>query len=229
MRTAKSIADDFLKRKALSDAKGLKVVEAEKAEAEKVEAEKTDELLREVLGQKLKEVEAEGKVEAEKADPELETFTTKPMRSSRPVRVGSLACPFCDESRKRNGLQRHIDQAHGVPDVTVQDLEDVAGGVKTLEDLVYEKFDEDAEIDLRGLSDRCSQEEFGSWADVDRKVEDDPGDVDLKVEDDPGDVDLKVEGNPGLKAEGNPGRKVERRRFNWIPFFSPFNRRSYRK
>ncbi|GAJ06261.1 unnamed protein product, partial [marine sediment metagenome] len=39
MRTSKSIADDFLKRKAQGDVKALKESEAEKLEAEKLETE----------------------------------------------------------------------------------------------------------------------------------------------------------------------------------------------
>ena len=43
-------------------------------------------------------------------------------------------------------------------------------------------------------------------------------------DEDEGEADLKP------KAEDNPGaRKVERRKFNWMPFFSPFNRRRFRK
>ncbi|MBA7646284.1 hypothetical protein ES703_124654 [subsurface metagenome] len=77
MRTSKSIADDFLKRKAQTDAKALKESEAEKLEAEKLEAEKADELIKAVLSEKIKEIEAE-KAEASKPD-ELEVQTTKPM------------------------------------------------------------------------------------------------------------------------------------------------------
>ncbi|GAH92527.1 unnamed protein product [marine sediment metagenome] len=220
-----------------------------------------DSIAKDLVRQKAREVEAEKveaeKVEAEKADPELEIFTTKPMEgrsaeSEIPPRketrgrkpLPRIICPFCDEERKRIRVSTHILERHGVPGVHLSDLEDVAGGVKSLEDLVCEKFDKGAEINLRGLSDRCSKEEFGSWADVDLKAEAeaDPGDADLKAEGNPGlkaegnpglkaegNPGLKAEGNPGLKAEGNPGLKVERRRFNWIPFFSPFNRRSYRK
>ncbi|GAI89630.1 unnamed protein product, partial [marine sediment metagenome] len=77
MRTSKSIADDFLKRKARADAEALREGEAEKAEAEKAEAEKADELIKVVIAEKLKEVEAE-KAEASKPD-EFEVRTTKPM------------------------------------------------------------------------------------------------------------------------------------------------------
>ncbi|GAH99239.1 unnamed protein product, partial [marine sediment metagenome] len=76
MRTSKSIADDFLKRKARADAEALKEGEAEKAEAEKAEAEKADELIKVVIAEKLKEVEAEK--EAEKSN-DFEVHTTKPM------------------------------------------------------------------------------------------------------------------------------------------------------
>lgn len=76
MRTSKSIADDFLKRKARADAVALKEGEAEKAEAEKAEAEKADELIKVVIAEKLKEVEAERG--GEKSS-DFEVFTTKPM------------------------------------------------------------------------------------------------------------------------------------------------------
>lgn len=77
MRTSKSIADDFLKRKAQRDVKVLKESEAEKLEAEKLETEKADELIKAVLSEKIKEIEAE-KAEASKPD-DLEVQTTKPM------------------------------------------------------------------------------------------------------------------------------------------------------
>jgi hypothetical protein len=77
MRTSKSIADDFLKRKAQRDVKALKESEAEKLEAEKLETEKADELIKVVLSEKIKEIEAE-KAGASKPD-ELEAHTTKPM------------------------------------------------------------------------------------------------------------------------------------------------------
>ncbi len=72
MRTSKSIADDFLKRKARADAEALKENGAEKAEAEKAEAEKADELIKVVIAEKLKEVEAE-------KSSDFEVHTTKPM------------------------------------------------------------------------------------------------------------------------------------------------------
>ncbi|MBA7652096.1 hypothetical protein ES703_59925 [subsurface metagenome] len=189
-----------------------------KEETEKIETEK-----------KIK-VEAE-KVEAVRVkETDLEVFTTKPMPSD-PVEtrgrkpLARIVCPFCEEERKQKGITNHISHCHGVPGFTVKDVFDVQDGVKPLENLVYEKFDDDAEIDLRSLSPRVSKEVFGSWEDV--EAEADP--VDQKIETDP--IDLKVEAdNPGRKVEAdNPGRKVERRKFNWIPFFSPFNRRRFKK
>ena len=84
MRTPKSIADDFLKRKAQTDAKALKETEAEKAEVESAEAEKADELIKAVIVEKLKEVEAE----AEKPS-DFEVHTTKPMKE-KPLEVHTV-------------------------------------------------------------------------------------------------------------------------------------------
>ena len=86
MRTSKSIADDFLKRKAQTDAKVLKESEAERAEAERAEAEKADELIKAVLSEKLKEIEDE-KAEASKPG-DLEIHTVEPVVpiEEKPVR-----------------------------------------------------------------------------------------------------------------------------------------------
>lgn len=172
MKTDRSIADEFLR------------VKAKQVEAEKAEAEKADELIKEVLGQKLKEVEAEAK------ESDFPVNTTKPMIPLREETRGRkplprIICPFCENERKQNGARLHIEDTHGVPGVAVQDLVDVQNGVKSLEDLVNEKFDDGAEINLRGLSPRVSKEVFGSWDDIEDEVE--------KVE-------AKVD---------NPGRKVE--------------------
>jgi len=193
MKMFDSIADDLIRQKNKERAEKLR---AEKAEAEKAEAEK-----------------------ARVSD--LEVYTTTPIIPIRKETRGRkplprIICPFCENERKQNGVKLHIEDAHGVPGVAVQDLLDVQNGVKSLEDLVYEKFDDDAEIDLRNLSPRVSKEVFGSWEDV--EAEADP--IDRKAEADP--VNQKVEAD-------NPGRKVERRKFNWIPFFSPFNRRRFKK
>ncbi|MBA7645160.1 hypothetical protein ES703_52913 [subsurface metagenome] len=197
MKDDRTIADNFFR--------DLKKEEAEKTEAEK----------------KIK-IEAE-KVEAERArESDLEVFTTEPIipldhaetRGRKPL--ARIVCPFCEEERKQKGVMNHISHCHGVPGFAVKDVFDVQDGVKSLEDLVYEKFDNDAEIDLRNLSPRVSKEVFGSWDDV--EAEADP--VNQKAEADP--VNQKA-------VADNPGRKVERRKFNWIPFFSPFNRRRFKK
>ena len=217
MKMFDTIAKDLVKQKAVE-------LKAEKAEAEKVEAEKAE----------AEKVEAEGK----KSD--FPVFTTHPIPIRKETRgrkpLARIVCPFCENERKQNGVKIHIEDHHGVPGVVLKDLFDVQDGVKSLEDLVYEKFDNDTEINLRNLSDRVSKEEFGSWDDNEDEDKDEDGAdlVDRKAEADPIDrkadpVDRKAEGNPGSKAEGNPGLKVERRRFNWIPFFSPFNRRRFKK
>lgn len=206
MKMFDTIAKDLVKQKA-------KEREAEKAEAEKAEAEK---------------VEAE-RVEAEGKKSDFPVFTTKPIPIRKETRgrkpLPRVICPFCENERKQNGVKIHIEDHHGVPGVVLKDIFDVQDGVKSLEDLVYEKFDNDAEINLRNLSDRVCEEEFGSWDDN----EDEADSVDRKA--DP--VEKKVEADPVEKkavAEANPGnRKMERRKFNWIPFFSPFNRRRYKK
>ena len=229
MKTSKSIADEILRGKA----------------QEEIEDEKADEKIKAMVEKKLAEKEAELKAEkeAEKSSGFSGPFTTKPIppleeygvkpvfnphskegraqdRKAEETRgrkpLPRIVCPFCENEKKQNGVKLHVEDAHGVPGVSVRDLVAVQDGVKSLEDLVYEKFGDGAEINLRNLSDRVSEEEFGSWDDGGSEVED----VDLKAEDNPGDVDLK--------AEDNPGREVERRRLNLMPPFSPFERRRSR-
>lgn len=52
---------------------------------------------------------------------------------------GLRQCPFCGEEKTVKGMCRHIVAIHKVERVTVEDLESVERGDKTLKDLVDEK------------------------------------------------------------------------------------------
>jgi len=157
MKTNRSIADEFLRDQAREEAEKIKA-EAEKAEAEKAEA--------------------------KARESELPVFTTKPMDEHYvepvvPVRketrgkkpLARIVCPFCEKEWRQKGAQAHIEASHGVSGFTVKDVFDVQDGVKSLENVTREKFDGDAEINLRNLSHRVSKEEFGSWDDIEDEDE----------------------------------------------------------
>lgn len=178
MKDDRAIADNFFR--------DLKKEEAEKAEAEKkikIEAEKAGEFPVHTT-KPMKEYTTEPVFNPASEEGKAQT-ARRETRGRKPL--PRIVCPFCEEERKQKGVMNHISHCHGVPGFTVKDVFDVQDGVKSLEDLVYEKFDDDAEIDLRNLSPTVSKEVFGSWEDVEATA--DP-------------VDQKV-------VPDNPGRKVE--------------------
>lgn len=165
-------------------------------------------------------------IEAKAAEEsELEVFTVEPPKNPNEI------CPFCLEEKSARGMNRHIAAIHKVPGVTIQDLDDVKKGLKSLEDLVTEKFPE-GEAEISNLAPEVEKEHFPNWEDIeDPEGSEDPGKEALEDK-----RNLDNPGPPGdpscYKNPGNPGSKdnpIERRKFNWIPFFSPFNRRRYKQ
>ena len=143
-----------------------------------------DELVRQKAKERAEKIKAEEKLEAERAEAEaLEVHTVEPViplpketRGRKPL--PRIVCPYCEDERKQNGVQAHISVHHGVPGVSVKDIIDVQEGVKSLEALTCEKFDDNAEIELRNLSDEVSREAFGSWNDMESSpVESNPVEV----------------------------------------------------
>lgn len=130
---------------------------------------------------------------------DLEIRTTKP-----PIILPytHMDCPFCESEKTIKGMNRHIAAKHKVPGITLQDLDDVEKGLKSLSDLVCEKFE--GEPTIINLSPEIEEKEFSNWEDV----EENPS----KPED--------LEDPEDLGPE-------ERRKINLIPsfLFSPFDRR----
>lgn len=156
-------------------------------------------------------IEAKAAKESAKEDliDESEIHTTKPAIPTH------MECPFCGERKSIKGMNRHIAEIHEVPGVTVQDLNDVEEGLKSLPDLVAEKFEGQAMI--AKLSPEIRKKEFSDWNDIKEDPED-PVEA-TAAKDNPG-----PPGNPKLKEDF-----IEKRKFNFIPYFSPFNRRRYRQ
>lgn len=163
---------------------------------------------------------------------DLEVFTTKPMPVSNP----NIECPFCGEEKSPKGMGRHVAAIHQVEGVSIEDLESVEKGEKNPRDLVEEKAEYEGEAVVFGLSPEVSKKYFSDWSDLKESEIDDQESAEIEKEID-GQEDKNNPGPPGSPAcyenpgEKNPGQEnpVERRKFNWIPFFSPFNRRSYRQ
>ena len=59
---------------------------------------------------------------------------------SKPKKIIYIACPLCEEQINIKGISGHIRLRHGVSNVSIQDLNDVKEGSKSLEELVSEKF-----------------------------------------------------------------------------------------
>lgn len=170
-------------------------------------------------------IEAQAAKEKEESEL-LPVHTTKPIKE--PVR---RICPFCREEKSAQGMGRHIAAIHEAPGITLEDLNRIEQGEITPPDLLDEK----GITTIVNLSPEVEKKHFSNWSDVEESPEDPEDQEDPEsaakapgVEDNPG-----PPGDPSCSENpGNPELKedfVERRKFNWIPFFSPFNRRSYRK
>ncbi len=161
------------------------------------------------------------------AKSELEVHTTKPMTeyTVEPVSNPNIECPFCGEEKTPKGMGRHIAAIHEIEGVSLEDLESVERGEKNLKDLVTEKYKGKGDPEVYGLSDDVKKREFADWTDI--EPEKSPEDKEI----------IENPGPPGSPAcyenpgEKNPGQEnpVERRKFNLIPFYFPFQRRNYRK
>jgi len=113
-------------------------------------------------------IEAREAIEAkEKPDPEDKIYTTKKPREG-PVLI---ACPFCGEEKSAQGMGRHIAAIHKVPGINIQDLDDVKKGLKSLEDLVAEKFPE-GEAEIFNISPEAEKKHFSDWEDMGESPED---------------------------------------------------------
>lgn len=108
-------------------------------------------------------------VEKEAAKSELEIFTTKPIQELKKAVIRT--CPFCEEEKSAQGMNRHIAAKHKVPGVTVQDLDDVEKGLKSLKDLTCEKFPSEDEAEVYNLAPEVEKKHFSDWVDVDPEEE----------------------------------------------------------
>ena len=171
----------------------------------------SEELKKEIAENKeaMADLENEPANEPEKKDliNGLEIHTTKP-----PPKPTHMDCPFCESEKTIKGMNRHIEAIHRVPGITIQDLDDVEEGLKSLPDLVCEKFEGEATID--NLSPEIAEKYFSDWEDVEENPEDN---VDPKEE---------ASRDPDDKEEFERDPE-ERRKINLIPrfLFSPFDRR----
>lgn len=139
----------------------------------------------------------ETKAAKEKTDNGFEVHTTKP-----PKEVALVACPFCGEKRNIKGVNRHIRLKHNVPGVSTQDLDDVNKGLKSLEDLVCEKFNGNEEIIVTNLPNEIGKREFPFWEDP-IKVEDPEEPVEKSEEEEASlDPDDKEEPEEELEERG---------------------------
>ena len=169
-----------------------------KAKKDQAAEKMPEEIEKEILENReaLEAIEAkEAKESVAKSD--LIEHETKPMKESelevhkvKPVIPSLMDCPFCGEEKSARGMPRHIKSIHGVPGISIQDLDDVEKALKSLEDLVIEKFPE-GEAEIFNLSPEVEKKDFPDWMDI--EPEEGPAE-DLE--------DLK---DPEEKAEENGG------------------------
>ena len=119
-----------------------------------------------------KEAEAE-KVKAS----ELEEHYVEPPKNPNEI------CPFCGEEKTVRGMSRHIKAIHGVPGVSLDDINNVERGEKTPADLATEK----GVTEIFDLSPEIDKKYFSSWDDIE-----DPDDIenleDPEIQEDPEDL-----------------------------------------
>lgn len=138
---------------------------AEATAAGSPDKEKTpEELVEEIIEPRKAREASKAKTAEEETANGLEIFTTKPIKEQ--VEAVLIACPFCEEQRNIKGIKRHIELTHNVPGFSVQDLDDVEKGVKSLEDLVDEKLNGKGEATITNISDDILKKKLPSWGNV---------------------------------------------------------------
>ncbi|MBA7682362.1 hypothetical protein ES703_90712 [subsurface metagenome] len=180
----------------------------------------SDELKKEIAENKEAMADLENKPAKDLEKKELiidpDFHTTKP-----PFMLRHRDCPFCESEKTNKEVIRHIAAKHKISGVTLQDLDDVEKGLKSLPDLVCEKFEGDPMI--ANLSPEIEEKYFSAWDDV----EENPSEPeDLKDPEDLEDPEEEASQDPDDKKELEI-EPEERRKINLIPhfFFSPFDRR----
>lgn len=219
----------------------IEILKAERAVNAKVanspgEEKTPEELKRDLIEKKILENrEIMEALKAKKAKEALKSefveHETKPMTEYKvePVSNPNIECPFCGEEKRPKGMARHIVAIHEIEGVTIQDLDDVEKGLKSLKDLVTEKHKGKGDPAVYGLSDDVKKREFADWTDIEPEENLEEGPEDKKIIENPGPPGSPAcYENPGEKNPGQ-GNFVERRKFNLIPFYFPFQRRNYRK
>ena len=170
---------------------------------------------------------------------ELKIHTTKPMKGSPEF----ITCPLCSRKIQSRGIGGHLNFIHKIKGISLNDIEAMTlrgTAEKELRDLEIEgkkRLLEDvspAKIDLGSPADPESKPDLEAPADPVVGITRPSEESEKKVKEREASKD-DLEPPADLKSKDtidDPGEKknpVERRKFNWIPFFSPFNRRSYRK
>lgn len=140
--TDEAITKKFTKMPAAEDPGKKKRSDELKTEASKNKKTKKTDLLKEDK----KEPESDHKI-----------YTTRPLEPEiqkvKPIKESILmTCPFCGERRKARGISQHVQLKHNIPGVSIQDLEDIKKGSKTLEALVDEKFNGKGKATIANVS-----------------------------------------------------------------------------
>jgi hypothetical protein len=183
----------------------------------------------EELVEELVEIPAEGPVEKALEKPVKEPTKTKAAEQPikiytvpKPKKVAQIICPFCKEQRKARGIKSHIELKHNIPGISVQELSEVSEGLRTLEDLVEEKFKDDDKPFMTNVLSEVLKKDFPSWGvkkDPEENLEEEDLSEEGPAEEDP-EEGLEQEAPEEIKEE-----LEERRKLNLYPPFSPFDRR----
>lgn len=80
-----------------------------------------------------------------------------------PKKIKPRVCPFCKERRKARGIKNHIELKHNIPGISIQDLDEVSEGSRTLEDLVKEKIKGDDKAFMTNVLDEVREKDLPSW------------------------------------------------------------------
>jgi len=158
--------------------------------------------------------------------PEMKVYTVKPVfhpgskeekawnrkhEANEPARNPNAICPFCLEEKSTKGMNRHISAIHKVIGVTIQDLDDVENGLKSLKALVEEKSEYEGEAVVFGLSPEVSKKHFSDWEDLEESEIDDQEGAEIEEEINDQEEMKTIENNPGPPGDpelkNNPGEK----------------------
>jgi len=93
---------------------------------------------------------------------ELEIHTTKPIIPTH------MDCPYCEEEKTIRGMSRHIKSIHGIPGISLEDLNRIEQGEITPDALATEK----GTTEIFGLSPEIDKKYFSSWEDTEEDPED---------------------------------------------------------